>query len=328
MINSQKEPRRIPSEEYIIVEEEFSDEELRRPSSRGRARERVVVEEFEVERRPLSPRNRQSSRTRPQSTSRKEKFGIPRKPVRPPKIRETVTRGCVRRRSPSIEYRVVETVPTSRVVEDRVETYPGKVPVHFYDDLVHESAPLPSQYHSQRVGLERKSSGKEYSIDEAETVTRGSSTREYFEEREPASLSRSQEARQRRRRERNSPVSPVLPPWEAPHVLHPRNNDDVIVVTECYEYRPKKHANSEEDRRRQEYLDRATLDAHARINKFSAEEAAKYYHEDWSRLEPEPVQEPLRTREHTEPSYRRERHRGTEVSDSEASYEYRRTGKC
>ena len=97
------------------------------------------------------------------------------------------------------------------------------------------------------------------------------------------------------------------------------------MVTERFEYRPKKAKNSEEDRRRQEYVDRATFDARARADQFSPEEAARYYHDDWSRIEPEPVREPMRRRGHTEPSYRRERYRDEELSDSEASYEYRRT---
>jgi hypothetical protein len=286
------------------------------------------VEEYEVDRRPLSPLGRQSSRTRPRSTSRKERFEVPRKPVRPPKIRETVIHKTASRQSPSTEYRYVEGAQNQRVIEERVETYPRKIPVHFYDDLVQESAHPPIDHYMEHRAREPESIGEGYSVQEADTVSRGPSRREHFEERETVSSSRSEEARQRRRRERNSPVSPVMPPWEAPHVLHPRSNDDVIVVTERFEYRPKKHGHSEEDRRRQEYVDRATLGARARTNQFSQEEAAKYYHDDWSRVEREPIQEPLKRREYPEHNYRRERQRDAELSDSEGSYEYRRTGKC
>jgi hypothetical protein len=278
-----------------------------------------------------------------------------------------VVRETIRRRSPSIEYRYVDVGRKSPVLEERVETYPRKIPVHFYDDLLHEQPPHPRDTYREHGKRERGSSGKEYSIEEVETLSRDPSSRgyyergdpekeyfieevetvgkrgpsrEYYEEREvirepplrkyhgeqeaPTS-SRAEEARQRRRRERNSPTS-VTPPWDAPHVIHPTGNEDLIVVTERYEYRPKKRAGSEEDRRRQEYVDRVTLDRH-QASQFELEEAARYYHEDWSRAEPEPPQEPLRRVEHHgSASYRRDRHRDADLSESEASYEYR-TGK-
>jgi hypothetical protein len=167
-----------------------------------------------------------------------------------------------------------------------------------------------------------------------EEVGRRGPSRDYYEEREvireppiqeyherDMTSIRAEEARRRRRRERNSPTS-ITPPWDAPHVIHPTGNEDLIVVTERYEYRPKKRANLEEDRRKQEFVDRVTLD-HQQANQFSAEEAARYYHEDWSRVEPESPREPLRRTERHEPNYRRRRYRDAELSDSEASYEYR-----
>lgn len=324
LIELQKEARRVSSEEYIIVEEEASEEEISQPRSRGRVRERVV-EEYAVYGNPLPPRSRESSRQGPGSRGRDQRCEIPRKPVPPPKIRETVIHETLRRR-PSIEYRYVEAVQNPGVVEERVETYPKKVPVHFYDDIVHEAAPPHRDQYREHVARERELSGREYSVEEAESISQGPPSRGYFDTRENVNSSRSEEARQRRRQERNSPTSPVLPPWEAPHVIHPRNKDDIIVVTERFEYRPKQARNSEEDRR-QEYVDRAAFDTRARAGQFSAEEAARYYHEDWSRIEPEPVREPMRRRGHTEPSYRRERYRDEELSDSEASYECRRTGQ-
>jgi hypothetical protein len=234
-----------------------------------------------------------------------------------------VTHETVRRR-PSIEYRYVEAGSNPRVVEESFEEYPKKIPVHFYDEeIVNDTAPPPRDHYREQSARERESSGKEYSVEEAESISQGTPGRGYFEARENASSSRSQEARQRRRLERNSPTSPVMPPWEAPHVVHPRNKDDVIVVTERFEYGPKKHRSSEEGRRRQEYVDRVNSDARARTYQFSSEEAARYYHEDWSRVESPDVREPMRRRGHTEPSYRRERYRDEELSDSEASYQYR-----
>ena len=291
LIELQKEARRVSSEEYIIIETEVSEEEISRPRSRGRVRERVV-EEYEVYGNPLPRRSRESSRQRFGSRGRDQTRQIPRKPVPPPKIRETVIHEILHRR-PSIEYRYVEAAQNPRVVEERVEAYPKKVPVHFYDDIVHEAAPPHRDQYREHIAREREPSGREYSVEEAESISQGPLSRGYFDTPENVNSSRSEEARQRRRRERNSPISPVLKPWEAPHIIHPRNKDGVVVVTERFEYRPKKAKNSEEDRRRQEYVDRATFDARARADQFSPEEAARYYHDDWSRIEPEPVREPL-----------------------------------
>ncbi|KAE9373141.1 hypothetical protein N431DRAFT_534360 [Stipitochalara longipes BDJ] len=353
-----KEPKRVPSEEYIIVEEEISEEETPRP--RGRVRERVV-EKIEVDRYPSRPR--QSSQ---RSKSRQPSHKIPRKPVRSAKIRETVVRENIRRRSPSIEYDYVET-ERKAPVEERVEAYPRKVPIHFYDDNVHEQRAPSNVEYRENGTRERGSSGKEYSVEEVETVSHVPSSRahyreqsnhergqpqqgyiieevevadqpgprkEYYverkvvteppqrncrEEREIPLFIRAEEARRRRRRERNAPSTA---PWEAPHVIHPTENEDVIVVTERYEYRPKKQGSSEESRRRQEYVDRATMDRH-QANQFEIDEAARYYHDDWSRAEPNYGREPLRRMEQHERSYRRDRPRDVELSDSEASYEYR-----
>jgi hypothetical protein len=97
---SQKEPKRVPSEEYIIVEEEIEEDETPRP--RGRVRERVV-EKIEVDRYPSRPC--QSSQ---RLTSRQESHKILRKPVRPAKIRETVVHETIRRRLLLIEYVYVD----------------------------------------------------------------------------------------------------------------------------------------------------------------------------------------------------------------------------
>ncbi|KAN0098843.1 hypothetical protein V8E51_014506 [Hyaloscypha variabilis] len=355
---SKREPKRVPSEEYIIVEEKISEEET--PQPRGRVRERIV-EEFEIKRYPS--RSRQSSR---RSTSQQASNKIPRKPVRPSKVKETVIRETVRHRSPPIEYDYVETERKAPVAEERIETYPRKVPVNFYDDIAQEQRAASVVSHREHGTRDRGSSGKEYSVEEVDTasqvpsartryreesrkgrgrprkeyiieeieiVERPAPSRAYYEEREvvrdqPAqenhetrdSLSiRAEEARQRRRRERNAPTTA---PWDAPHVIHPTGNEEVIVVTERYEYRPKKQGNAEESRRRQEFVDRATMDRH-QANQFEMEEAARYYHEDWSRPEPDYGREPLRRMEHHERSYRRDRPRDAELSDSEASYEYR-----
>ena len=330
LIQSQKEAKRDPPEEYIIVEEEISEEEI--PRQRGRVRERVV-ETIEVDR---YSQPRQSSK---RSTSRPATQKIPRKPVRPAKIKETVVRETIRRRSPSVEYDYVETERKGHVEEER-ERYPRKVPVHFYDDVAKDQrTPSLANYRER----ERGSSGKAYSVEEAETASQAPSARTHYREQskharqeyiieevevnrpgpskeyyEDTLSMRAEEARNRQRRERNAPSTA---PWDAPHVIHPTGNEDVIVVTERYEYRPKKQGNVEESRRRQEYVDRATMDRH-RENQFEMEEAARYYHEDWSRAEPEYGREPLRRMEH-ERSYRRDRHRDAELSDSEASYEYR-----
>ncbi len=363
----QKQTTRVASEDYIVVEEEISEDEVYQPRERGRVRERVF-EDIEIRR---YPGNRESSKARARSTSRKGVFGIARRPVRPAKIKERVVRETARRRSPSIQYRHVEIERKSPVPEGKDEEYSRQVPIHFYDVLLHEQRPSSRENYREHIAREQGSSGKDFSVEEVETISRGPSsrnqyqeqgrydrkerekdyiievveevprrgpsrecyekreavsgspTREYYKEQETTLSSRAEEARRRRRRERNSSPS-VTPPWEAPHVIRPAGNEDLIVVTERYKYRPKKNGKSEEDRRRQEFIDRVTLDRQ-QANQFSAEEAARYYHEDWSRAELEPPRESLRRTEYAEPSYtyRRDRHRDAELSDSEASYEYR-----
>lgn len=110
--------------------------------------------------------------------------------------------------------------------------------------------------------------------------------REYsFGEPEPVSSTRSTEARQRRRRDRAPADLFGTHPWEKPHIIYPKDKNEVIVVTEKYEYRRRKDAEDEEARLGQECVDRATLDPRQN-NQFSPEQASKYYHEDW--LKPMP----------------------------------------
>jgi hypothetical protein len=277
----------------------------------------------------------------------------------------------VRERSPPIQYRYVDA-STSRQhaeprekaqlraeqVEIREESYPKKIPVRFEEEIVYRTVEAPRAYHrGQEMPSGRGSPSMEYSVEEPESAVKVFPARDYrleersltprqiiprkplskqssFEDRDIESSKRSVEARQRRRRERNSPTSPSIPPWEQPHVIHPRDGDEVIVVTERYEYRPKKKPEvAEEERRTQEYVDRAAFyvrpDSLERRGQsqpdpgyFSRDEAAKYYHDDWSRAEPgweQRQREPQR-------GYRRERHQDSELGDSEASYDHRTRG--
>ncbi|CAL3966265.1 unnamed protein product [Diplocarpon coronariae] len=98
---------------------------------------------------------------------------------------------------------------------------------------------------------------------------------------------RSAQARQRRRRERTPrPESPRL--WEEPRNVSPRRQDEVRIVKETFEYRPERQVDDEAERRRQEYIDRATLSPR-KGSQFSDEEAVQYYYEDWSRAEPDSI---------------------------------------
>ena len=133
---------------------------------------------------------------------------------------------------------------------------------------------------------------------------------------------RSSESRRRRRVERAHPNIAPAAPWNAPHVIHPRSGDEKIVVTERFVYRPKKQA--EEQRRQQEYDDKAYYTsqddaAHAE------EEASRYYHENWSRDEPDYVREEPPRRGPDQGRYLRNELFDSEVVESESS-DYFRAG--
>ncbi len=171
---------------------------------------------------------------------------------------------------------------------------------------VHESSLQrpPSRYHS---------------FDGPQLSSRAPSSRKHsFEERGSVGSIQSNKARHRRRRERALPESSINQPWEEPHIFYPRSHDEVVVVTETFEYHPKKQTNDEEERRRQEQIDRATSGSR-KAKQFSAEEAERYYRDDWSsawpveQQTPSPVRKPYR-------GYRRERYSDSDLTESKITY--------
>lgn len=84
------------------------------------------------------------------------------------------------------------------------------------------------------------------------------------------------ESRRRRRVERAYPDTLPTAPWNAPRVLDPQPGDEKMVVTDTFVYRPKKYM--EEHRRHQEYADKAYYES-------QADEASKYYQENWTKDE-------------------------------------------
>lgn len=297
-------------------------------------------------------------RTRSQSYARPSRRDFQENIPHPIEIHESF-KETVRPRSPHIQYRYVEVVPSQASFERDEPTYSRRAPGRFVDE-VYEKPISPRRSHYEDRGRERASSSKAYSVEEPESVTRSHRARvedyeedasirdsqyDTFEVREASSRGppsrensfevpdtmssmRFSEARRRRRREIAPPGMADFRPWEEPHVIHPESDDEVVVVTETFEYRKKKQDQDEEERRRQEYIDRATLSPRTNYQ-FSPEEAARYYHDDWSRAEPEfvipslvgkPYQpyQPAKAKK----GYRRDRHPDSEVTESEASYEY------
>ncbi|KAL5329660.1 hypothetical protein ACEPPN_003175 [Leptodophora sp. 'Broadleaf-Isolate-01'] len=375
--------KQTTSEDYIVVEEEFSDHE-RQP--RGQSQRRVSPE-YEAQRQPLSPLASQHSVPRSNSRSyvRPSRQDRPRNMLQPIGTHEAVKETTSRRQSPHIQDRYVEVIPGHGSFERKEPSDPRESPIHFVDEAVSEKPLSPNYYQQSDKGHERASSNKAYSVDQPESMHRSyharvedfeqdtwsrgppSSRHETFEVRdapsrgppssrhdsfgvreaprreppsryhsfeEPDTMSymHSSEARRRRKRERAPPGTPDIRPWEEPHVVHPESDDDVIVVTETYEYRKKKQAHDEEERRKQEYIDRATWNPRDH-NQFSAEEASRYYHEDWTR-EPEfdvpslagkPYQpyQPLKVKK----GYRRDQHPESELTKSETSYGYSESGQ-
>ncbi|KAH7397991.1 hypothetical protein BKA64DRAFT_55418 [Cadophora sp. MPI-SDFR-AT-0126] len=348
--------KKATSEDYIVVEEEWSDHE-RVPRGRSHSR---ASREHSAPRRPLSPMASQLSTipSRSRSYMRPSRQECPEDRPHPTEIHE-VFRETVRPRSPHIHYRYVEVVPSQASFERDEPSNSKSVPVRLFDETVYEK-PVSSKFSQCKEGnRERASSSKAYSVEEPESVARShrarvddfdedesapSSRYETFEVREASSRGppskynsfevpdtisslRSSDARRRRKRERASPGTSNFRPWADPHVIHPEGDDEVVVVTEIFENRKKKQTD-EEERRRQEYIDRATLSPRKNCQ-FSAEQAARYYRDDWSRAEPEfaipslvgkPYQpyQPAKARK----GYRRDRHPNSELTESEASYDY------
>jgi hypothetical protein len=71
-----------------------------------------------------------------------------------------------------------------------------------------------------------------------------------------------------------------------PHGIYPSEDDEVVVVTERYVYRPRplSHVQEEDlENRRQEIMDKATARAEKPYQQFVTEaEASNYYRNDWS----------------------------------------------
>jgi hypothetical protein len=118
-------------------------------------------------------------------------------------------------------------------------------------------------------------------------------------------------ASDRRRLDRNSEALLPYRHGELPHDIGPLRENEVVVVTERYVYRPKRTTTLQEEkyrdfteqksddptRQRQERIDAATLGVGKSCKKFSAEsEASVYYHDDWSheRSRQEKEKEPRR----------------------------------
>lgn len=240
------------------------------------------------------------------------------------------------------EIRYEGPVPVTRGPQRENEpTYPRKIPVRYVEG-VRKPAARAGEPHKEEQ-FKEPSRAHDYTVEEAESVSarshghhdtfdvRSTSTHEHPDweraARDHSSFSsRSSEARRRRRRER---VVPEVQPWEAPHDIDLDTDADVVVVTERYEYRRPQH--NEESRRAQEYVDRTqeyvdrtTLDAHREPQKFSADDAARYFNNDWAG--PEPIQPPPAPIRRPAPpiarqSFRRDRIREPSP-DSESSYDY------
>ncbi|KAL2070902.1 hypothetical protein VTL71DRAFT_13928 [Oculimacula yallundae] len=352
-----------PAEEYIIVEEEFSDHERQ---TRGRSKSRLS-KEHEARRRPLSPITSQLSAPRSRSNSyiRPSPYEYSRNAAPPVEIHEGF-RDTIRRKSPRIQYRYVEVVPNHDNFKRKEPPLARKGSIRFVDEIVYEKEAPLRQYQESGGAHGTVLPYQAYSADEPESVARSyhardrdfeddafsqgplSSRQDNFDVHEEAvrvptsrhnslavtdtvSSLRSSDARRRRRRERAPPGASDTQPWEQPHVIHPESDDEVVVVTETFEYRKRKPNQDEEERRKQEYLDRATMSPR-RTSHFSVEEAASYYEDDWSKPEaeftmPSIIGKPYQAYQSDQPSnpkkgYRRDRHPDSEPTESEASSVY------
>jgi hypothetical protein len=211
-------------------------------------------------------------------------------------------------------YNTTQKIPIKFVDEDdnRPETFPGK----YYEPDQESSADRlfdgDGGYNEEWGGTSPW--GTPQSKSHEQTIPRYASRRTNFENTKEGS-SRSDGSRERRRRERISP-SEAITPWGSPHVLRPKNDDQVIVVTERYVYRPKKQIGED---RLQEYTDRAILGERDQRGRFAAtDDAAKYYQDDWSR-EHSPSRETYRNPSQRK-GYRRDSFVDASLADSDLTY--------
>jgi hypothetical protein len=347
-----------PRENYIVVEEEISEEE---PKPRGRKREKIIVEEYDGPNRPPSPSDSRAYPRRAHSAAEKQEIAhatqaqVKHHRRRPPS--SGYTRVEVPSRYYDAEYGEVVglkessadfieevkyegPVPVTRGHHKENESqYPRKIPVRYVEGVRKPVRKTAEPHQEEQPG--GHSRFQEYIVEEAESVSTGSRNRHYpLDERSTSTRehpdwehahhdhsslgSRSTEARRRRRRER---IIPEVQPWEASHIIDPETTADVILVTERYEYRKPRH--NEETRRTQEYvdrtqeyIDRTTLDAHHEPRRFSPDDAARYFNDDWAASEirshtQPPVRQPAPRRQ----SHRKDRMREPSLS-SETSYDY------
>ncbi|KAF4625865.1 hypothetical protein G7Y89_g12297 [Cudoniella acicularis] len=281
-----------------------------RSRSRSRSRGRKVYREVsEVRMQTVSPRPRNTVRYVSPSGGAPEYYERPR--------RSTVgSREESRRRSPPVTYRHVRAPSVIHKSRDRgsrsvsiaeeeeddqkipVWRTGRKIPIHFFEDDAPEPMAPPRR------------------ISYAEPASPRILNTERSFESETMSSTRSRERRRRERRSATQPSAPLIPLPE----IHPKKDDGLAVVTEKYFYRPKKQLDEErrlEEGRRQEYIDRVTMKGRYRTKDFSAEEAARYYREDWANGGQGPVASRKRVDRR---GYRRDRYQDSELTDSEASY--------
>ncbi|KUJ11234.1 uncharacterized protein LY89DRAFT_674570 [Mollisia scopiformis] len=343
-----------PKEDYIVVEEEISDDDR---WLRGRKREKILVEEYDGPSRPPSSLDSRAFPRRAHSAAeRQDRYQNAKKPGRRPKVqpteqprRRSPSREYTRAEFASSHHdrefeKVVypKNIPVHFVEEvkydEPVEVSEGyhraheddilyrTIPAHVVEEVLEKRPAGVSRQGPRDHPQSRNPRAHEYIVEEAESVGRPNPSLEpAFHERstsirEPTNRehtfrdqssngSHSSEARRRRRRERAAP-------WEAPHVINPQIDSEVVVVTERYEYRRPR--NDEENRRRQERVDRTTLEARDQAQGFSHEDAARYFVDDWDRAE---APQPQTTVEHPRRSYRRDTLRQPSLSSAE-SYEY------
>ncbi|KAH8674559.1 hypothetical protein BGZ60DRAFT_513925 [Tricladium varicosporioides] len=292
--------------------------EIETRHSRGRSRECVEID-YDSHRAPLSPLGRLPERSVSPSDSL---------PTYYDRLRHSTVGSQLEKshRSPPVSFRYIPSPSASRE-EYQEKSTARKMPVHPFDD----NGPTPMASYVRVSPVEQQA------------FSRKTSSRERSSNGENLSSTRSQEVAQLRRQERQSPLGT---PWGPQHDIHEALENPVVatgrrvyrpkselkekiwagsaaasrlssnksfVVTDTYVYRPKSNLEEggllEEERRRQEYADRAvpkgrgsrikeflaedermrkqyldgsTVHGRAQARRFSTkEDAVKYYYEDW-----------------------------------------------
>jgi hypothetical protein len=154
-------------------------------------------------------------------------------------------------------------------------------------EAFHHSRRAPFQSRYETYETDRVSKHSRSNEDSASSETTPRKGHSFEDPMMSNSRTRSEEASRRRRLERSIDRQGYYREATGlPHGIRPSEEDEVVVVTERYVYRPRPLSHVQEEdlkNRKQDIVDKATLRDGKSYQQFAAEaEASSYYHNNWS----------------------------------------------